>query len=182
MSLPTSDWQQKLIHSRCSPFCSTASWLTTRHIFLHSHGFRTPTGRGDRSQNSTWPRLELQWVQPLQCCCFTSHFLGADTGILFYCSSGRCPSHKITVLASVLALIFHQSIQSWCAVIGIVNSLMVRPHCYEKHLDLPKLQRVRFWKQVFHLLGDCSNQCMMGGTCPQTQVGAKWETQAPEHT
>lgn len=183
VNLPSSDWQQKLILSRDWLLCSTTLLLTTCHIFINSHGFRTPIGRRDTClKTSLGPDLNLYGRSIFSRCCFTSCFLGAETGILCCDSSERCPSRKITALTTILALIFYQSIQSRCALIGIVNSLMVRPLHEEKRLDLPKLGRVRLWKQVFHLLRDCSNQRMMGGTCPQAQEAAKWGIWASEHT
>lgn len=179
----TSDWRQKLILSRDSPLCSTASSLTIHHVFLNSHGFRILIGREDTClETPLGPDLNLYRCSLSSCCCFTSCFLGAEIGIFLSYSSGRCPSHKITEAAIMLALIFHQSISPWWALIGIVNSLMVRPLCWEKVLDLPKLGRVRLWKQVFHLLRNCSNQWMMGGTCPQAQEVAQWGTWASQHT
>ena len=113
INLPTSGWQQKLIVSRNSLLRSTASSLTIHHIFLNSHGFRTLVGRGDTCLKAPLgPDLNFYGCSLSSCCCFTSHFLGAETGILLSYSSRRCPSHKITELATILALMFHQSIQS----------------------------------------------------------------------
>lgn len=57
------------------------------------------------------------------------HISLEQTGILLSYSSGRCPSHVITKLAMTLALTFSLRSHDGIDLVGIVNSLVVRPFC-----------------------------------------------------